>query len=210
METIISAAQIFSKGGPVMYVLLLCSLLVATIGIERFFFFFTHHTDVSLASDIAALLDNNDWQGALAYCRQNNRLGAQVAAKGIEACLRGGRYVESSLEGEAALAAAKLRANLNHLDTVVTLAPLLGLLGTVIGMIGSFSILNVKSGQPLAITGGVGEALIATAAGLCVATFALIVHSILIHRLEHLITDLEEICTVIISHVQRENSHEAS
>ena len=205
MEIIINAAQLFAKGGPVMYVLLICSLLVATIGIERFLYYRTQKTAESFLPQLSALLADGNWHTALELCRQNSLLTAQVAAKGIEAQLRGARYVESALEGEASLAATKLRANLKHLDTVVTLAPLLGLLGTVIGMIGSFSVLNVKSGQPLAITGGVGEALIATAAGLCVATLALVVHRALVHRLDRLITDLETACTVIISYLKRED-----
>ena len=67
---------------------------------------------------------------------------------------------------------SRLRSHLYYLSVIVTLAPLLGLLGTISGMIRSFSIFNVQSGQAIAITGGIGEALIATAFGLCVAILA--------------------------------------
>ena len=78
-----------------------------------------------------------------------------------------------------------------YLSVIVTMAPLLGLLGTISGMIRSFSILNVQSGQAVAITGGVGEALIATAVGRCCAILALAVHSYFTQRLDRIITDME-------------------
>lgn len=86
---------------------------------------------------------------------------------------------------------ARLRSRLYYLSVIVTLAPLLGLLGTISGMIRAFSIFNVQSGQAIAITGGIGEALIATAFGLCVAVLALIIHSYFTQRLDRIITDME-------------------
>jgi biopolymer transport protein ExbB len=204
MELAIKAVAVFQKGGPVMYLLLLCSLIVAAIGVERFLYYKENRTDTqALLEQITPALERDDWEAALAACRQASGVAAKVAAKGIQGFLRGSLHIESMLEGEAALAAARLRENLNHLDTIVTIAPLLGLLGTVIGMIGSFSVLNVKTGQPLAITGGVGEALVATAAGLCVATLSMVIYSYFSHRLDTMITDLEEMCTVIIGQVKR-------
>jgi biopolymer transport protein ExbB len=124
-----------------------------------------------------------------------------------------GSQVENALESSAMLTAARLRERLDDLSTIVTLAPLLGLLGTVVGMIQSFSVLNMQAGQPLAITGGVGEALIATATGLSVATLALILHSYFSRRVNSLITDIEQLTAQVISHVLikktgRRDSHE--
>jgi len=90
---------------------------------------------------------------------------------------------------------------------------LLGLLGTVIGMINSFSVFNVKNGQPMAITGGIGEALVATATGLMVAIMALIVHTYFTHRLDQLVTDMEQVYTLIITRLMgnkktRRENHE--
>ncbi|MPN31768.1 Protein TolQ [bioreactor metagenome] len=95
------------------------------------------------------------------------------------------------MEGEAAAQISRLRLRLSYLSTTITLAPLLGLLGTVLGMIKTFNVLSLSSGQPSIITGGVGEALIATAAGLCVAIIAALFHSYLVERLEDIITSLE-------------------
>lgn len=73
-----------------------------------------------------------------------------------------GPDVKAFVEMQSGIFVAKLRRRLYYLSVIVTMAPLLGLLGTISGMIRSFSILNVQSGQAVAITGGVGEALIAT------------------------------------------------
>ena len=75
---------------------------------------------------------------------------------------------------------------------------MLGLLGTVTGMIGSFSILDAGAGAS-AITGGVGEALIATATGLCVAIMAFIVYTFFSHRLDSIINQIENMCVNIIT-----------
>lgn len=130
-------------------------------------------------------------------------MASHIAVKGLNCCRAGHDRMESVLEGEASLAAAKLRENLNHLDTIVTMAPLLGLLGTVVGMINSFSVLNLKNGQPLAITGGVGEALVATASGLCVAIFAMVVYSYFNHRFDKILTAIEEMCLLLVEHADQ-------
>nr|WP_021170394.1 MotA/TolQ/ExbB proton channel family protein [Sporomusa ovata]EQB25831.1 MotA/TolQ/ExbB proton channel [Sporomusa ovata DSM 2662] len=118
--------------------------------------------------------------------------------------------LESAMANVAAQSAAKLREKLGYLDTIVTLSPLLGLLGTVVGMISSFSIMNVKTGQPQAITGGVGEALVATATGLCVAVAALIVHTYYSHWLDSIITGMEECSTVLAEAKRRSDRRETA
>lgn len=200
---------IFFQGGPVMYLILACSLLVVAISVERYLFYRRMNTDMNkFVQLITPLLEKNEWAAAGALCWQTPGIVAAVAAKGICYIERGCVNVESVLEGEADLAVASLRSNLNYLDAIVTIAPLLGLLGTVIGMVGSFSVLSIKAGQPLAITGGVSEALIATASGLCVAILAMVVFSCLNHRLELYITQIEEICLLVLGNIKREKRYE--
>ncbi len=204
MNVVAECLSVFCKGGPVMYMILACSLLVVAIGVERFLYYKKMNTDMyAFIGQLTPLLECADWLAAGELCRQTQGIAAKVAAKGIGYLQRGCEHVEGVLEGEASLAVANLRANLSHLDTIVTIAPLLGLLGTVIGMIGSFSVLNIKAGQPQAITGGVGEALIATASGLCVATLAMIVNSYFNHRLDQLITNIEQTCLLVLGHSKR-------
>ncbi len=68
--------------------------------------------------------------------------------------------------------------------------------------------MNIKSGQPLAITGGVGEALIATASGLCVAILAMAVYSYFTHQLDRIITDLQQVCILLVAQLKQEKTHE--
>ena len=150
--------------------ILLCSLLVAAIFFERYSYYSAAKSlPEGFVERLDSLLAARDYDGALSLCGEAQGLVAEIAAKGVEGLKAQSKRLESLLEGESALAVAKLRANVNHLESIVTVAPLLGLLGTVIGMMQSFRVMNLKSGEPLAITGGVGEALVATAFGLCVA-----------------------------------------
>ena len=81
---------------------------------------------------------------------------------------------------------------LDWLSTIVTIAPLLGLLGTVTGMIGAFQVFGADGAVPTAITSGVGEALVATASGLCVAIVALCFHAGFTHHVRMTISRLED------------------
>ena len=96
------------------------------------------------------------------------------------------------MELQSGIALSRLRQRLYYLQVIVTMAPLLGLLGTISGMISAFSVFNLESGQSAAITGGVGEALIATAMGLCVAILSLVIHAYFSQRIENIITDMEQ------------------
>ena len=114
-----------------------------------------------------------------------------------------GKDLRLALDTAYSTAAAELRAHLNYLSMIVTLSPLLGLLGTIAGMISSFQIFNLQAGQPMAITGGIGEALIATAAGLCVAIFALIVHTVFAQKMDDILTAIEKADAIISSEGRR-------
>lgn len=86
---------------------------------------------------------------------------------------------------------------LDYLSAIVTISPLLGLLGTVTGMISTFSVLDNGAGAS-AVTGGVGEALVATATGLCVAILAFCVYTYFSHQLDTLVTDTEKVCMTVM------------
>ena len=101
------------------------------------------------------------------------------------------------MEIQSGIELSKLRKRLYYLSVIVTMAPLLGLLGTISGMISAFSIFNLESGQATAITGGVGEALIATAMGLCVAIVSLGVHAYFTQRIENIVTDMEQCFSLV-------------
>ena len=73
-------------------------------------------------------------------------------------------------------------------------------------MIGSFSVLSVSNGEPFAITGGVGEALVATATGLCVAIIALVIHAYLVQREDNLVSQMEEVGAVYMTALVGDNN----
>ena len=191
--------RLFDKGGFVMPLLLAGSLLTVAVAVERFRVFrrATAGADV-MREKLAALLTAGDWAAALAAARQYENFAAQIAAAGLSQPERGSRAAELAMEGAASRGAARLRQRLDLMNLMVTLAPLLGLLGTVIGMIRSFSVLNLRSGQPFAITGGVGEALVATAAGLCVAVLSLVLLAYFRNRLDGILNDAEETAALIL------------
>ncbi len=199
MESIVQSIELFQKGGPVMYLILACSLLVVTIGVERFLYYRTAKTkDGDLLAQTKSAIEVRDWVRLESLCRQDDGAVSTLILNGGRRLQQENSCLESLLEGEAALQVGKLKNNLNHLESIVTIAPLLGLLGTVIGMINSFSVMNLKNGQPLAITGGVGEALVATASGLCVAILAMLVHSYFNHQLNRMIGEMEEACLFML------------
>lgn len=213
MEIINQTIYLFHKGGPVMYLLVVCSLFVVSIAVERFLYYRSISVNtLNFQQKLQPLLEKQRFSEATHFCEQTQAAISRIALAGLVASQRGSQ-VESALESAAMLAADRLREHLDDLSMVVTLAPLLGLLGTVIGMINSFSVFNVQAGQPMAITGGVGEALIATATGLSVATLSLVLHRYFSRRVNRLITDIEQTAALVVSYVLikktgRRESHE--
>ena len=204
---------ILEKGGIVMIPLLFCSIFMLAIGLERFWFYRKAQTPIAtLLAKLTPLFAAGHWQDAITVCQSDKGVVAEVIAAGLTNLIVTHQVtgLANSLEGAAAHWASKLRQRLNYLDMIVTLSPLLGLLGTVTGMINTFNVLTIQTGQPSAITGGIGEALIATATGLCIAIVALIIHSVFSQWLDNIITDTEEACTLLIDYANRMSSHEAS
>ena len=105
--------------------------------------------------------------------------------------------MKSAFSEQMALESAAFQRYLDYLSAIVTVAPLLGLLGTVTGMITTFSVLDGGMGAS-AITGGVGEALVATATGLCVAIIAFAVYTFFTHQLDTIVSDTERLCITVV------------
>lgn len=189
MEAITGGLAVFQKGGLVMYVLLVCSLFVVYIAAERAMFYRRMDAGAAFAAKFYTYMKVKQYDAAEEF--------AAHQAGGLPLILtdvlqgRCGAKAEAYMEVQSGILIAKLRNRLYYLSVIVTMAPLLGLLGTISGMITSFSVFNVQSGQAVAITGGVGEALIATAFGLCVAILSLVVHAYFTQRLDRMITDME-------------------
>jgi biopolymer transport protein ExbB len=191
MDAVIQGIQLFQKGGLVMYILLLCSIFVVYTGIERLLFFRKMDSGRRFAAAYYAHLKGGQAEAGFHLARRHQGDLARILTEALDPAIANGGAVSDFCDIQSGIAIAKLREHLYYLNIIVTMAPLLGLLGTISGMIRSFSVFNLESGQAVAITGGVGEALIATAMGLCVAILALVIHAVFMQWLDHIITDME-------------------
>jgi biopolymer transport protein ExbB len=184
--------ELFLKGGLMMYPLLLCSLAAMIVVIERAYFWWRNREAGGACNAVLALLEANRDKEAHQQAEKGGLVG-RVLAVGIE---HANPSLVTAMQAATTVEISRMKAGLPVLDTVVTLAPLLGLLGTIIGMVQSFQIMAVSGlGQPHAVTGGVAEALIATATGLVVAIVALIPHNYFAARIERTTDRIEEYAT---------------
>jgi biopolymer transport protein ExbB len=181
------------KGGFVMIPLLASSLLSMAVILERLYFWWSlrrREGDIALIEDLVA---EGEFDQALKMPQATQHPVVRVLQAGLAYRHRApGPAMEAAAQVEVQHAAAYLPL----LDTIITLAPLLGLLGTITGMISAFGIVSETGlGQPNAITGGIAEALIATATGLFIAIMTLIPYNYFRARVERLTTQIEEQAT---------------
>jgi biopolymer transport protein ExbB len=170
-----------AKGGLVMIPLLVCSVLSLAVIIERWGYWWRRR-DGTVTERALRLVAHAKFEEAAEIAGTSRAPGARVIAAGLE--LRGhGATQAMELVAQEELGLA--RRYLPVLDTVITLSPLLGLLGTVTGMIAAFGVLSTSGmNQPNAITGGVAEALIATAVGLGIAIATLVPYNFFSAKVE--------------------------
>ena len=187
--------EYFYQGGPVMYPLLFCSILSLTIVIERGIFWIREkkRRDRRRLDLMMDLFETNDLEGA-------RKAAAGTADFVIRVLVCGIVHREFSLRDALRMAAdeeiSRMRRYLPILDTMITLAPLLGILGTVTGIIFSFNMLGVVGVEdPRAITAGIAQALITTAFGLAVAILSLIPYNYFISRVEKAALEIEQYAT---------------
>ena len=185
-----------------MYPLILASVIVIAIFIERFRYYRSARSDVDkLANEIPEYLVKNDVEGLTRALKRDGGIPASMILAGAEH-LDIDVSQTTLIEGAASRFAGLLKNYLNYLDVIVTLSPLMGLLGTVVGMIGSFNVLSVSEGQPFAITGGVAEALVCTATGLFVAIISLIAHTYLSQQVANFVSQMEKLGSVYLAIVE--------
>lgn len=182
-----NAMSYLLKGGPVMYVLLPMSAITLAVGIERLVVLGREKRQTEAVLDILRknVLGKLDAKAVIALFDGEGRSGNLIVNRllrlFIESELEGER-LEFLIEAEALQEERRLKDRMWVLDTAVTMAPLLGLLGTIIGIVSSFHVMSISGlGKPTQITGGVAEALIATATGLVIAIVALGLYNFL-HR----------------------------
>ncbi|ERJ89306.1 transporter, MotA/TolQ/ExbB proton channel family protein [Selenomonas sp. oral taxon 892 str. F0426] len=191
MDFISQGIDFFQQGGLVMYFLLAASIFVVFIGIERALYFARMDAGSAFAREFMLHIANGRFKEAVDLTDTQRGAIADILFGAVAKNSKNSRKMSSYMEIQSGIALSKLRSRMYYLSVIVTMAPLLGLLGTISGMISTFSVFNLEAGEPSAITGGVGEALIATAMGLCVAIIALSVHAYFSQRIENIVTDME-------------------
>ena len=196
-----SLLDLFYKGGPIMWPILACSLLALTVVFERLFFIVAEMSrrQPKLVDSMLDAVERRELELAMKLGRDSKDFVARTLAAALEHGAE--KSIASALLRGAERELARYNRGLSVLDTIITLAPLLGLLGTVTGMMGSFGMLGGgELGAPTAITGGIAEALIATAFGLGVAITALIPFNYLNARLEGARRELQDAAAHIEIH----------
>ncbi|HNW36178.1 MAG TPA: MotA/TolQ/ExbB proton channel family protein [Candidatus Ozemobacteraceae bacterium] len=167
--------DVFVKGGPVMVPILLCSIIGVAIMIERARFYLRLQGNAeTFMIHVRSALAAHDYLEALRMCRQEAHPLAKVIAAGIDRLDLPKDALLDVMRQEAMRQMKHFEKNTGILSTIAAISPLLGLTGTVTGMISSFSIIStVGIGDPTALAGGISEALYTTAAGLFIGIPAL-------------------------------------
>ena len=165
--------ELFLKGGPIMWPIAVLTLFSVAVIVERVWWWFllSRNRNAALLDTVLTALEAGDAAAALKLCGGSADPVLRVISAGIT-------HRHASLQGalQAAAGVEIKRAGrfLTAMDTIITLAPLLGLLGTVTGIMGSFSSIGSSELAVEKVTGGIGEALIATAFGLGIAIVTLV------------------------------------
>ncbi|BDI30247.1 hypothetical protein CCAX7_22980 [Capsulimonas corticalis] len=193
------------KGGPVMWPLFLCAIISVTVMIERYFALRSIlRGGRGLRLQVRSSLSKGRMRAALDLLAVRGGPIARVLTTALEYRELGRPALENLITEVAMEETPGLSRGLNWLDTIITIAPLLGLLGTVTGMIAAFQVVAVSTGlsAPTEITGGVAEALIATATGLAIAITTLVGYNHLTEQVRRIVAEMEMAATQIINDLE--------
>lgn len=186
---------LFEKGGPVMYPLLACSVIAMTVVIERMLFWLREdmRRDHSLVDRVLSLCQKGDWNGVRAMVGDSRDYVIRILVTGI---LHREFSMIKAMESAAAEELKRMRRFMAVLDTMITVAPLLGIFGTVLGIISSFDLLGSAGIEhPQAVTAGIAQALITTAAGLAIAILSVFPYNYFNARVENAAMSIEKYAT---------------
>ena len=200
--------ELLKAGGILMVPILFCSVLALAIILERFWSLRDSRiAPPEVLNELWRWIKKKELNGKRLKTLQASSPMGRVLASGLLNAKHGREVMKESIEHEASQVVHQLERFLNPLGTVATISPLLGLLGTVIGMIKVFAEIQLAGvGNAGNLAGGISEALITTASGLSVAIPALIAHRYFIRRVDALVVNMEQeaIKLVEVVHGDRE------
>ncbi len=186
--------ELIQSGGWLMVPILLCSVLAAAISVERWWTLQQARVAPSdlLANTWGAVKEKKLDPQKLRDLRNGSPLG-QVLAAGLVNAKRGREIMKEAMEEAAGQVMHELQRYLTALGTIAAISPLVGLLGTVVGMIKVFQALQLHgAGNANVLAGGISQALITTAAGIAVAIPALIFHRMFVRKVDEHAVVLEQ------------------
>ncbi len=204
-EFLESGVQLFEKGGIMMYPLAISSLVAVVVIVERAW---NLKRKKVLVPEIIAVLDqvklNEDFSLAQSVCQKFSGPFSRI----VDTCINNRdlptEELRITIEDEGRQQVRSLNRGLGVLETVAGIAPLLGLLGTVMGMIEVFNVIEqLGVGQAKALSGGIAEALITTATGLFIGIPSLIAYNYFSSRAESLILDIEKYTVGLMNRIIR-------
>jgi len=203
------------KGGPVMYPIILCSVIALAIIIERVYHLYRAKIDTRDFMDkIASVLKRNKIMEAIEMCDNTPGPIAHILKAGILKHDRPKHEIKEAIEEAGLYEVPRMEKNMTALSTIAHISPLLGLLGTVVGMVGCFQVIQEKSTSlnpvsPGDLAGGIWQALVTTVAGLAVAIPVYVAYNYIVSRVNSLVLDMERSATDLTNILsQRGKDHE--
>lgn len=197
--------DMIQKGGPMMYLIIMLSIIALGIVIERIYSFNRARIDSQKFMDkILDSLKRNKIIEAIEMCSQTPGPIAHIIKAGILKHDRSRPEIKEAIDEAAQLEIPRMEKHLPILATIAHIAPLLGLLGTVSGMIKAFQIIQEKAVtmtpvNPGDLSGGIWEALLATLAGLVVAIPTYVAYNYLVNQVDNLVYDMERSATDLVN-----------
>jgi len=195
----------FQKGGVIMYLILFSSIVALAIFIERMWQLYCAKINTAnFMADISKTIRENRIKEAVDICSRTGGPVANILKAGILKHDRSRAEIRETIEDAGIHEVPELEKNIGVLATIAHISPLLGLLGTVLGMVKAFQVIQEKAVafnpvNPGDLAGGIWEALITTVAGLAVAIPTFVAYNFLVSRVETIVLDMERSSTELIN-----------
>ena len=193
----------FLEGGGFMWPILMTLLFGLGFAIERFYSLMMSAVDSQAFFDeVSSAIDDNGAPAALEVCEQTEGPVSAIFHAGLSKVHRGLDDVEKAIQNAGAIQMAFLEKNMIWLNAVITIAPMLGFTGTVVGMIAAFDAIKAANDiSPAVVAGGISQALLTTAFGLIVAMIIQTFQNVFVSRIDKLVLDMEEQSVKIMDHL---------
>ena len=195
--------QYFHDGGNFMWPILVALVFGLVFTLERIYSLMMSRIDSkTFFDDITKAIDNDGAEAALELCEQTQGPVSAIFHAGLSRLHRGLAEVEKAIQNAGAIEMAFLEKNMIWLNAVITIAPMLGFTGTVIGMISAFDAIKAANDiSPAVVAGGISQALLTTAFGLVVAMIIQTFQNLFVSRIDKLVLEMEEQSIQFVDHL---------